>query len=79
MLLRYADSVRGKIKTDMPSGCERKEWNVSLVDVSGVALQKVGLEARALGMKLELLQGVAVEYPWLADQFDVIVLFSYLD
>ncbi|MDQ2833608.1 MAG: hypothetical protein M3Y50_07660 [Acidobacteriota bacterium] len=52
---------------------------MSLVDVSGVALQKVGLEARALGMKLELLQGVAVEYPWLADQFDVIVLFSYLD
>jgi 2-polyprenyl-3-methyl-5-hydroxy-6-metoxy-1,4-benzoquinol methylase len=54
-------------------------WQVSVVDVSDVAIGKLSQAALELYVKLELLVGDAAEFRFEPAQFDLIVLFYHLD
>ena len=56
-----------------------RSWQVSVVDVSDVAIGKLSQAALELNVKLELLVGDASEYKFEPTQFDLIVLFYHLD
>ena len=56
-----------------------KSWQVTVIDVSEVAIAKLSQAARELNVKLELLVGDASEYKFEPARFDLIVLFYHLD
>ncbi len=56
-----------------------RSWQVTVVDVSEVAIGKLSQVARELNLKLELLVGDASEYKFESARFDLIVLFYHLD
>jgi SAM-dependent methyltransferase len=56
-----------------------KAWQVSAVDVSNVAIAKLGHAARQLGVKINLFVIDAAEYSFEPTGFDLIVLFYHLD
>ncbi|HWZ30711.1 MAG TPA: class I SAM-dependent methyltransferase [Bryobacteraceae bacterium] len=54
-------------------------WQVSAVDVSEVAIGKLGQAARQLNVKINLFAVDATEYDLEPARFDLIVLFYHLD
>jgi SAM-dependent methyltransferase len=56
-----------------------RSWQVSVVDVSDVAIGKLSQAALELNVKLELLAGDAAEFRFEPAHFDLIVLFYHLD
>jgi SAM-dependent methyltransferase len=57
----------------------QRNWQVSVVDVSEVALQKLRETATGLNIDLSLVQADAADYRFEPAQFDLIVLFYHLD
>jgi SAM-dependent methyltransferase len=57
----------------------RRNWQVTVVDLSDVAIGKLSQAALELIVKLELLVGDASQYKFEPAQFDLIVLFYHLD
>lgn len=61
----------------------QKNWKVSVVDISEVALQKLHNTSTALNLNLNLnlnlIQSDGAEYEFQPEQFDLIVLFYYLE
>jgi SAM-dependent methyltransferase len=57
----------------------RGSWHVTVVDVSDVAIAKLGQSALELNLKLDFLVQDASEYTFEANRFDLIVLFYHLD
>jgi SAM-dependent methyltransferase len=71
---------------DMAAGLGRhalwlaeKSWQVTAVDVSGVAIGKLADAARALDVNVDLFAVDAAEYHFRPAQFDLIVLFYHFD
>jgi SAM-dependent methyltransferase len=56
-----------------------RHWQVSVVDLSDVAVGKLTQAARDLNVKLDALVGDAAEYKFQPTRFDLIVLFYHLD
>jgi SAM-dependent methyltransferase len=56
-----------------------RSWQVSVVDLSDVAIGKLSQAALELNVELELLVGDASEYKFDPGRFDLIVLFYHLD
>lgn len=56
-----------------------RSWQVTLVDLSDVAIEKLRRTALDLNLNLELLVGDASEYQFEPARFDLIVLFYHLD
>jgi SAM-dependent methyltransferase len=56
-----------------------RAWQVSAVDVSEVAIGKLGQAARQLNVKINLFALDAAEYDFEPERFDLIVLFYHLD
>jgi SAM-dependent methyltransferase len=56
-----------------------RSWQVSVVDVSDVAIGKLSQAALELNVKLELLVGDAAEFRFEPAHFELIVLFYHLD
>jgi SAM-dependent methyltransferase len=56
-----------------------RSWQVTVVELSDVAIGKLSQAALELNVKLELLAGDAAEYNFEPAQFDLIVLFYHLD
>jgi SAM-dependent methyltransferase len=56
-----------------------RSWQVTMVDLSDVAIGKLSQAALELNVKLELLVGDASEYKFEPTHFDLIVLFYHLD
>jgi SAM-dependent methyltransferase len=56
-----------------------RNWQVTVVDVSDVAIAKLNQAAHDLGVKLDLQVGDAADYKFESAQFDLIVLFYHLD
>jgi SAM-dependent methyltransferase len=54
-------------------------WQVTVVDLSDVAIGKLSQAALELNVKLELLVGDASQYKFEPSRFDLIVLFYHLD
>jgi SAM-dependent methyltransferase len=85
---RFATSSRPKpgAALDLAGGLGRhalwlgsRGWQVTVVDVSDVAIGKLSEAALQLNVKLELLAGDAAEFRFEPAQFDLIVLFYHLD
>jgi len=56
-----------------------RAWQVSAVDVSEVAIGKLGQAVGQLNVKINLFAIDAAEYDFEPEQFDLIVLFYHLD
>jgi SAM-dependent methyltransferase len=56
-----------------------RSWQVTVVDLSDVAIGKLSQAALELNVKLELLVGDAADYKLEPAHFDLIVLFYHLD
>ena len=56
-----------------------RNWRVTVVDLSDVAIGKLSKAALKLKVNLDLLVGDAAEYKFERARFDVIVLFYHLD
>jgi SAM-dependent methyltransferase len=56
-----------------------RAWQVSAVDVSEIAIGKLGQAAGQLTVKINLFAIDAAEYDFEPEQFDLIVLFYHLD
>jgi hypothetical protein len=56
-----------------------RKWQMSLVDVSDVAIKKVGDEARRLDLGIELFVADAAQYDSRRARYDLIVLFYHFD
>jgi len=56
-----------------------RSWQVSVVDVSDVAIGKLSQAALELNVNVDLFAGDAAEYKLEPAQFDLIVLFYHLD
>lgn len=56
-----------------------RNWQVTVVDLSDVAIGKLSETALERNVKLELLVGDASEYKFQPARFDLIVLFYHLD
>jgi tellurite methyltransferase len=54
-------------------------WQVSVVDISEVAISRLGRKALQLNLSLDLFAMAATEYKFEPSQFDLIVLFYHLD
>ena len=54
-------------------------WRVSVVDISGVAINRLRQTALQLNLSLELFALAATEYEFEPAKFDLIVLFYHLD
>jgi len=54
-------------------------WQVSVVDVSDVAIAKLRQAARALDTDVELLVGDAADFKFERERFDLILLFYHVD
>lgn len=57
----------------------KKNWQVTVVDISEVAIQKLDAKARQLDLALSLFALDASEYPFEAASFDLIVMFYHFD
>jgi SAM-dependent methyltransferase len=57
----------------------RRRWQVTVVDLSDVAIGKLSQAALELNVNLELIVGAAFQYKFEAARFDLIVLFYHLD
>src|SRR3984957_6430675 len=56
-----------------------RNWRVTVVDLSNVAIGKLRQAALELNLNLDLLVGDAAEYKFEPSSFDLIVLFYHLD
>jgi 2-polyprenyl-3-methyl-5-hydroxy-6-metoxy-1,4-benzoquinol methylase len=56
-----------------------RNWRVTVVDLSNVAIGKLSRAALELNVNLDLFVGDAAEYKFEPARFDLIVLFYYLD
>jgi len=56
-----------------------RNWRVTALDLSDVAIGKLNKAALKLDVNLDLLVGDATEYKFEPTRFDVIVLFYHLD
>jgi SAM-dependent methyltransferase len=56
-----------------------RRWQVSAVDISGVAIGKLSQAAGRLNVKITLFTGDAAEYEFEPERFDLIVLYYHLD
>src|ERR1700676_1633632 len=56
-----------------------RNWRVTVVDLSDVAIRKLGQAAQELDVKLDLLVGDASEYKFEPARFDLILLFYHFD
>jgi SAM-dependent methyltransferase len=54
-------------------------WQITVVDVSDVAIAKLKQAAREIDTDIELLVGDAADYKFERERFDLIVLFYHLD
>lgn len=57
----------------------RRNWRVTVVDVSGVAIGKLRQAADQSNLKLDLLEVDTTEYDFGSARFELVVLFYYLD
>ena len=57
----------------------RRNWQVTVVDVSDVAMRKLNQAALEQNVKLDLLVGDASDYKFEPARFDLILLFYHLD
>ena len=57
----------------------RRNWQVTVVDVSDVAMRKLSQAALEQNVKLDLLVGDASDYKFEPARFDLILLFYHLD
>jgi SAM-dependent methyltransferase len=57
----------------------RRRWQVTVVDLSDVAIGNLAQAALARNVKLELLAADASDYKFEPERFDLIVLFYHLD
>jgi SAM-dependent methyltransferase len=57
----------------------KKDWQVTVVDISEVAIQKLDEKAQQLNLALNLFALDASEYPFEAASFDLIVMFYHFD
>ena len=57
----------------------RRNWQVTVVDVSDVAMRKLNQAALEHNVKLDLLVGDASDYKFEPARFDLILLFYHLD
>lgn len=57
----------------------KRGWQVTVVDISEVAIQKLDEKARQLDLALSLFALDASEYPFEAASFDLIVMFYHFD
>ena len=76
----------GGVALDLAGGLGRhalwlasRKWEVSVVDISEVALQKLNQKATQLELELELFVGDAAEYGFERAHFDLIVCFYHID
>jgi hypothetical protein len=76
----------GGVALDLAAGLGRhalwlasRKWEVSVVDISEVALQKLNQKAIKLELELELFAGDAAEYGFELARFDLVVCFYHLD
>jgi SAM-dependent methyltransferase len=56
-----------------------RNWRVTVVDVSSVAIEKLSQAADQLNLTLSLLAKDAAEYDFVPERFDLIMLFYHLD
>ena len=57
----------------------KRDWRVTVVDISEVAIRKLGQKAQQFGLTLNLFALDAIEYPFEPARFDLIVMFYHLD
>jgi SAM-dependent methyltransferase len=57
----------------------KRNWQVTVVDISQVAIRKLGQKAQQLDLRLELFALDAKEYPFKPAVFDLIVMFYHFD
>jgi 2-polyprenyl-3-methyl-5-hydroxy-6-metoxy-1,4-benzoquinol methylase len=57
----------------------KKNWAVTVVDISEVAVRKLGQKARELDLDLNLFALDALAYPFEVAKFDLIVVFYHFD
>jgi SAM-dependent methyltransferase len=57
----------------------KRNWQVTVVDISEVAIHKLDQKARQLDLTLDLLALDAKEYPFQPACFDLIVMFYHFD
>src|ERR1700676_4671337 len=57
----------------------KRNWTVTVVDISGVAIRKLDQKARQLGLELDLSALDAKEYLFKPAYFDLIVMFYHFD
>jgi SAM-dependent methyltransferase len=57
----------------------KRNWQVTVVDISEVAIRKLEQEAQQLGLTLSLLALDAKEYAFEPASFDLVVMFYHLD
>jgi SAM-dependent methyltransferase len=57
----------------------KRNWQVTVVDISEVAIRKLGKKAQLLDLTLNLLALDAQEYAFVPASFDLIVMFYHLD
>jgi hypothetical protein len=76
----------GRTALDVAGGLGRhalwlaaRDWQVSVVDVSAVAMTTLRQEAERRNLKLDLFAIDAPEYDFKAKKYDLIVLFYYLN
>jgi SAM-dependent methyltransferase len=77
---------RGGTALDLAGGIGRhalwlakRDWAVTVIDISEVAIQKLTEKARELDLKLSLHALDASEHQFEADSFDLIVMFYHFD
>jgi SAM-dependent methyltransferase len=56
-----------------------RNWRVTVVDLSNVAIEKLSQAALVLNVNLDLLVGDAAEYKFEPTRFDLMLLFYHLD
>lgn len=57
----------------------KRSWQVTVVDISEVAIRKLDQKARQLDLKLDLLALDAAKYKFESTHFDLIVLYYHFD
>jgi SAM-dependent methyltransferase len=57
----------------------KRNWQVTVVDISEVAIRKLGQKVRELGLPMNLLALDARKYPFTPACFDLIVMFYHFD
>jgi SAM-dependent methyltransferase len=57
----------------------KRNWQVTVVDISEVAIRKLDQKAQQLGLTLDLLAVDAKDYPFRPTCFDLIVMFYHFD